>query len=170
MDESMVLKKYKDIVQERITRTFDGGFYTKAQYYIYGIGAMGRFVYEQVKDKVHVKGFLESHVQKQGTLEPVSQLQIYGLQEIDKKSNIIIASLTAWSEILHICIGNGYMHCCNYEELAFVDPRLPHWDEAFVGMADSIIQNRKGGVMKRFSIVWKMICQEKSLRMSYSLG
>lgn len=117
---------------------------------------MGRFVYEQLKDRMKIQGYIDGDPDKQGRLVE-GNVKIYSLEKIEKESIIIIASLAGWHEIYHKCIDLGYVHCCHYEELAFYDHTLPHWEQAFDRMAESVLKNKQ-----EYISVYNLLSDEKS--------
>lgn len=137
------LKEYEDAVRNRVKyriRSVWGGGQNRV--YLYGYGMMGRFVYEQLKDHMIIEGYIDSDKDKQGRVVD-GNIRIYSLEEIAKKSNIIITSLTGWYGIYHKCLNEGYVNCCHYEELAFYDHTLFHWEPVFDKAAESILKYRQ---------------------------
>lgn len=137
------LTGYEEAVRNRI-RDCIGNVWGGGQnsVYLYGYGMMGRFVYEQLKDHMIIQGYIDGDKDKQGRIVE-GNVKIYSLEEVAVESIIIIASLAGWHEIFHKCLNLGYVHCCHYEELAFYDHTLPHWEQAFDGMAESVLKNKQ---------------------------
>lgn len=134
------LAEYEEAVEKRIKDCM--GNIAEKCVYLYGYGMMGRFVYEQLKSRMKIQGYIDGAKDKQGRIVE-ENVKIYSLEEVDIESCIIIASLAGWHEIYNKCLESGYQHCCYYEELAFFDHTLPHWEQAFEGMAESILQNKQ---------------------------
>lgn len=152
------LEKYRECVQKRIYDVYSCSNPQNYTYYIYGSGRGGVFVFNQLrKNFIHVNGFIDSNEFKCGTTEKETGLKIVGLDEVDKESRIIIGSLLAWSEIYEICRENGYVYCCNYEEIAFIDDRFEHSNPAFVDMAEGILDNQQ-----RYREIYKKLSDKKS--------
>lgn len=154
----LTLEEYKECVQKRINDVFSCSNPQNYSYYIYGSGRGGVFAYKQLrKNFINVNGFIDSDGLKCGTFEKETGLKIYSLDEVDKGSRIIIGSLLAWNEIYEICKKNGYIYCCNYEEIAFIDDRFDHSNPAFVDMAEGILSNQQ-----RYRDIYKKLADKKS--------
>lgn len=132
------LEDYEAAVRRRVEKCFQNK--TSKKVYIYGYGMMGKFVYQQLKGKYQIEGYIDSDTKKQN-MQTEEQIRVYDLSDIKKESSIIIASLVGWSAIYQKCIRLGYFNCCHYEELAFFDHTLPHWNQAFENMAHSICRH-----------------------------
>ena len=136
------LAGYEEAVRNRIINCIENVGGGQNRVYLYGYGMMGRFVYEQLKNRMIIQGYIDGDKDKQGRIVE-GNVRIYSLEEVAVESIIIIASLAGWHEIFHKCLNLGYVHCCHYEELAFYDHTLPHWEQAFDGMAESVLKNKQ---------------------------
>lgn len=148
------LEEYKAEVKKCVEKRL--GSSIEKNVYIYGYGKMGKFVYQQLKSRMVLAGFIDGDRNKQHQIVE-DNMKIYSLDEIDPKSCIIIATLFGWSDIYNKCQRLGFSHCCHYEELAFFDHTLPHWNQSFAGIAESILKNQQEYVQ-----VYNMLSDVKS--------
>lgn len=148
------IEDYENEVRQRVERCL--GKDNQRNVYIYGYGMMGKFVYQQLKYQMNIAGYIDSDKAKQSK-ETQDKIKVYDLTDINDNSSIIIASLVGWSSILHKCKSMGYEYCCHYEELAFYDHRLLHWNPAFEGMANSIWSQ-----WKRYDQIYHRLSDDKS--------
>ena len=78
------LEDYEAAVRRRVEKCFQNK--TSKKVYIYGYGMMGKFVYQQLKGKYQIEGYIDSDTKKQN-MQTEEQIRVYDLSDIKKESS-----------------------------------------------------------------------------------